>query len=33
MEVNGFEAWQKSLFYVCVRFFGLDRAQNTIGHD
>ena len=27
--VNGYEAWQNSLMCVFVRFFGLDRAQNT----
>ena len=27
MEVNGYEVWQNSLFYVFVRFFGLDLAQ------
>ena len=33
IEVNGYEAWQDSLFDVFVRFFGHDRVQNTIGHD
>ena len=33
IEVNGYEAWQNSLFYVFVRFFGPDPAQNTIGRD
>ena len=27
VEVNGYEAWQNSLFYVFVRFFGHDPAQ------
>ena len=33
IEVHGYEAWQNSLFYVFVRFFGPDPAQNTIGRD
>ena len=33
MEVNGYEAWQNSLFNVFVCFFGPDHAQSTIGHD
>ena len=30
IEGNSFETRQSSLLYVFVRFFGLDRAQNTI---
>ena len=29
IERNGYETQQSSLLYVFVRFFGLDRAQNT----
>ena len=30
IEGNGYEILQSSLLYVFVRFFGLDRAQNTV---
>ena len=30
IEGNGYEIQQNSLLYVFVRFFGLDRAQNTV---